>query len=235
MVFDICPGEYKSRYVDGVAFEPTEATAFGTAVHLALEAHYNGNADHELVFRRSWKEQTQDMPVRRGLLGTGLELLDKCIALNLKGIPERPFSLDTPEIGAPTVGAIDLWGEEDAIVYDFKTTRGKWSQARAQSEIWQPSLYTWAFWDETGRWPSFEYIVMNRVTGQLDRFRRETSEEEWLKQMDFAWRRMREISSTIAEGNLVCHGKHGYCPECGDRWGHEHVCDPITSGRKIRL
>lgn len=232
MTFDVCPGEFKQRYIDGVAFEVTEATAFGTAVHLALEAHYQGNQDHELVFRRAWKEQTREMRVHRDLIGMGLGLLDKAIALGLEGIPERPFSLDTPEIGAPTVGAVDLWGNN--VVYDFKTTRGKWSQDRAQAEVWQPCLYTWAYWDQTGRWPDFEYIVMNRVTGQLDRFRRRWSDEEWLHQMDFAWRRMLEISSAVAQGDLQCHGKHGFCPECGDRWNHDHACDEPRT-RKIRL
>jgi len=234
MLFEQCPAAYRSRYVDGEAFELTEAVAFGQAVHQGLESHFNGQ-DGEYAFRTAWKQYSLELgAVHSGLTGTGLELIDKVIALDLHGTSERGFSLDTEaELGAPIVGAVDLWGDD--TIYDFKTTRGLWSQTRAEHEIWQPAIYTWAYWEETGRWPQFEYIVLNRCTGQLDRFRRQWTADECLALMDAAWLRMRHIAAAVAAGELECRGSHGWCPECGERWSHPHVCDSAVRGRRIRL
>lgn len=239
MTFEQCPGEYKARYVDERPFELTEPLAFGKAMHQALEAYYQGQPDYELVFRRAWRQQAQELggQVHRQLTGTGLVLLDKVIELGLAGVPERGFALDTEsDLGAPIVGAVDLWSLDPPVVYDFKTTRGRWSQARAQAEIYQPLLYTWAFWEETTIWPAFEYVVLDRVTGQLSRFRREWTQESWWEEMGQCWIRMRQIAALVAGGLLECHGKHGFCPECGERWGHDHLCDEtVHTARRIRL
>jgi len=236
MLFEQCPAEFRSRYVDGVALEPTEALCFGKAVHMGLEEHFSGG-DGERAFRAAWKAEVASLGrvVHPSLTGMGLTILGKVFDLDLHGVPERGFSLDTNlELGAPIVGALDLYDQADNVVYDFKTTRGGWTQDRAQTETWQPLLYTWAAWDETGQWPSFEYIVLNRVTGTLDRFRRQWTADEWLAQMNAAWTRMCEISVNVAQDQLSCPATHGYCPECGARWGHDHVCDPPPS-KRIKL
>lgn len=235
MLFEQCPMLFKERYIDGVAVAPTEAMLFGSAVHMGLEAHYNGQ-DGVRAFRAAWKQFTRDLggDVDRSLTATGLDLLDKVFELELHGTPERGFSLDTnADFGAPIVGAVDLWDAEHGIVFDFKTTIGAWSQVRAQKELWQPCLYSHAFWEETGVWPAFEYIVLNRATGALSRFRRQWTEDEYLAQINDAWTRMRYISTCVAADVLACHGKHGYCPECGDRWQHDHVCGPTSD--RVRL
>jgi hypothetical protein len=237
MVYDQCPAAFRTRYVDGVAIEQTEALCFGQAVHLGLEAHYNGQ-DGERAFRAAWSVAQTELiadghQVRGQLTGVGLQLLDRVTGLGLKGIPERGFSLDTELVfGAPIIGAIDLWS--DGVIYDFKTTRGAWSEARAQTELWQPLLYSWAALQETGDLPAFEYIVCNRVSGQVDRYRRTWDETAWAEQWARGYDRMRAISQAVASDKLECHGRHGACPECGERWSHEHVCDATTS-RRIRL
>ena len=234
MTFDVCPGEYKARYVDGQPFEMTEAVAFGQAVHQGLEAHYRGG-DGEGQFRKIWKDlrgvlENAGIATDPKLTATGLSLLDQVYDLDLQGIPERPFSLDTPELGAPIVGAIDLWGQD--TIYDFKTTYGSWSQARAEREVWQPVLYAWAYWDETDRLPDFEYIVLNRATRAVSRFRRHWEPDGYLAQLNEAWLRMRTIWALVEGDELHCHGNHGFCPECGDRWAHDHACTPSA---RIRL
>jgi PD-(D/E)XK nuclease superfamily len=239
MLYDQCPGEFKSRYVDGVALEPSEALCFGKAVHMGLEAHFNGQ-DGERAFRAAWKSMSQEElhgMVDPRLTGMGLTLIDKVVALDLHGVPERGFSLDTnAELGAPIIGALDLYDADSNTVYDFKTSRGNWSQDRAQREVWQPLLYTYALWSETDcDLPAFEYIVLNRASGQLNRFRREWTSDEWLAEMNAAWVRMCEVSVAVGQGHLECHGKHGLCPECGERWGHEHVCDERIYRRRVTL
>lgn len=234
MLFDQCPMLYRERYVEEQPFELTEAVAFGQAMHQGLEAHYRGD-DGELVFRKIWKDlggvlRNAGVDVDRGLTATGLNLLEQVYELDLQGEPERPFSLDTPELGAPIVGAIDLWGTD--TIYDFKTTYGTWSQERAEREVWQPVLYAWAYWDETDRLPDFEYIVLNRATRVLSRFRRHWEPDGYLEQMNLAWARMRCIAALVEGDELHCHGNHGFCPECGDRWAHDHAC---VQSVRIRL
>jgi hypothetical protein len=235
MLFEQCPAEYRRRYIDGEALELTEALCFGKAIHQGLEAHFNGE-DGEYLFRAVWKSEAARLNggVHRDLTGTGLTLLDKVFALELKGAAEKEFKLSADlVVGKPIVGAVDLWGENN-VLYDFKTTRGRWSAERAQTEVWQPILYSWAALEESGELPAFEYIVLNRVTGQLDRFRRQWTEEEWGEQWSGCYDRMRYISAAVAAGEMECHGNHGYCPECGARWSHDHVCDEPHS-KRIRL
>lgn len=230
MTWDICPGEFKARYVDEVPFQMTEAVAFGQSMHMGLEAHYRGE-DGVRAFRAAWKQYSRDLGRLNAdshLTSTGLDLLDQVFELDLKGTPERGFSIDTnEELGAPIVGAVDLWGN-DGVIYDFKTTRGLWSQERAQKETWQPLLYTWARWEEEPSYDAtFEYIVLNRITGTLQRFRREWTADEWNAQWNAMRERAQQIADDIREGRFECHGNHGYCPECGDRWSHEHACGQV--------
>jgi len=235
MTWDQCPGEFKARYVDDRPVELTEAMAFGQAVHMGLEAHYGG-VDGIKAFRAAWREMQRNLnDVDENLTRTGMDLLEQVFELDLSGIPERGFSIDTNErLGAPVIGAIDLWGN-DGVTYDFKTTRGLWSQERAQKELWQPAIYSWARWEqEVDYGGEFEYVVMNRVSGVVQRFRRDWTPEDLVAQMNQAWERMLEIASDVRADRYECHGKHGYCPECGDRWGHDHVCDVRTTER-VRL
>lgn len=238
MLFEQCPASFRERYVDGVASETTEAMAFGSAVHRGLETHYQGG-DGERAFRAAWKvavEQDLGGVAHRDLTGNGIAIIEQIAALGLRGIPEYGFSLDTEgELGAPIIGAIDLWDAEGNTVYDFKTTRGAWSQARAQREVWQPLIYTYAIWQLTDQWPAFEYIVGNRATARVDRFRREWTADEWLAEMNALWLRMCTTSTAVAKDELECHGKHGFCLECGERWTHEHDCDEVPHSRRVVL
>jgi hypothetical protein len=236
MVFDQCPAEFKARYVDGVRIEETEALCFGKAVHLGLEEHYHGG-DGWQAFRVAWKRYTDELEGRvgRGLTAVGLELIEQTVALGLSGAPEYPFSIETEELGAPIVGAMDLWCSATNTIYDFKTTRGKWSDARAQDEVWQPTIYSWAAWLETERLPAFEYIVLNRISGTLERFRRQWTDEEQVDATLIAWKRMQEIADLVDAGDMACHGRHGNCLECGEKWTHDHACDETKHRRRARL
>lgn len=235
MTFDQCPGEFKARYIDERPVVKTEPMLFGSAVHMGLEAHYRGD-DAIRAFRAAWKQFSLELgDVDPGLTGKGMDLIEQVVELGLSGIPERGFSIDTnADLGAPIVGAIDLWGA-DGTTYDFKTSKGLWSQERAQKELWQPVLYSWARWIEEPEYVGdFEYIVLNRVTGQLQRFRRSWTKDELLEQLNAAVERMHAIADSVREDHYECRGKHGFCPECGDRWGHDHVCD-VRATQRVRL
>ena len=239
MLYDQCPGAYHARYVLDQPTLVTEAMAFGSAFHHGLETHYQG-LDGDLAFRRVWRETAPDIygakhsSAEARLSSMGLQLLEQVYALDLRGIPEHGFSLDTElAFGAPIVGAIDLWDADD-VLFDFKTTMGSWSQERAELERWQPILYSWTYLERMGKLPTFEYIVCSRATGQVSRFRRTWTEETWGKQWGVAYDRLREISAAVIAGDFECHGKHGNCLECGDRWSHDHVCGESGSPR-IRL
>ena len=232
MLWDQCPGEFKARYIDECPVQKSEAMLFGSAVHMGLEAHYRGD-DGIRAFRAAWREFVLELgDVDQGLTRMGMDLIEQVQELQLEGTPERGFSIDTNELlDAPIVGAIDLWGS-DGVTYDFKTTRGLWSQERAQKEIWQPVVYTMARWETEPRYDgTFEYIVLNRVTGQMQRFRREWTAGEIVTQMTDALERMAIIAADVRMDHYECHGKHGACPQCGEKWGHEHVCDVRTTPR----
>src|SRR5262245_13618670 len=123
MLYEQCPLLFKERYVDGVAIVPTEAMAFGSAVHLGLEAHYNGG-DGIRAFRAAWKQSVLELgQVDRSLTAMGMTLIDEVVDLGLQGIPECGFSIDTnDELGAPVIGAADLWDPSSNTIFDFKTT-----------------------------------------------------------------------------------------------------------------
>ena len=109
----------------------------------------------------------------------GLRMVDQVNALNLnqdgRSAPEHWFELDA-DWTYPVVGAVDLWcppsSQHGAVIYDFKTTVGAWSQERAERECWQPILYAWAYARAYDVVPIFRYLVLNRVDGTVNTFER---------------------------------------------------------------
>ena len=165
----------------------------------------------------------------------GLRMIDQVDHLRLnddgRSAPERWFKIPTRWGGLtwPVVGAVDLWSppwsKHGAVVWDFKTTVGSWSQERAERERWQPLLYSWAYVRAFDVVPTFRYLVLNRVTGAVDTFDR-----TWAKRGDFIEDltdlefHAEEIAEAVAEGNFSCTRGHGTCLECGEPYGHDHVC-----------
>jgi hypothetical protein len=170
----------------------------------------------------------------------GLRMIDQvnALALNSDGRSqsERWFAIPT-EWGTegtdcyawPVVGAVDLWSPPNSqhgpVIWDFKTTVGSWSEARAQRERWQPLLYAWAYVREHGVLPTFRYLVLNRMTGAVEQYDRTWSRKRDLRRdlddLSFA---AEEIAEAVADGNFSCTRAHGACLECGESYGHDHVC-----------
>ena len=255
MLFEQCPQAYKERYVDGVVAAPSLAMLFGHSVHTALEAllqgpggacPVTGHTDHsslDCAYDVYWRkfdlmraELAADGVEAGGLLYLeGLRMIDQVAAMNLNGDgqskSERWFSVPTTWAGlnVPVVGAVDLWcppwSKHGAVIFDFKTTVGSWSQTRADKERWQPTLYAWAYARAYGRIPTFRYLVLNRVTGAVDTFDRtwpdRTDFEEDLNDLTF---HAEEIAEAVRDGDYSCSKGHGTCLECGEPFGHQHVC-----------
>jgi len=173
----------------------------------------------------------------------GLRMIDQVDAMGLnadgRSSPERRFAIPTEWGGLdwPVVGAIDLWSPPDSqhgpVIWDFKTTVGSWSQTRAEKEKWQPLLYAWAYVREHGVLPTFRYLVLNRANGEVDVFDRVWRRKRDLrKDLDDLSFTAEEIAECVAAGQYDCSRGHGTCLECGDSYGHDHVC---KSPKRTRL
>lgn len=255
MLFEQCPRAYEDRYVHGLASEPSLAMLFGHTVHTALEVLLQGHrgvclvaaephVDHlECARSRYFREfdsmrailLADNVSVDGTLYLEGLRMLDQVDAMKLnrdgRSRPERTLSIPTRWGGLdwPVVGAVDLWSppwsKHGAVVWDFKTTVGSWSQTRADKERWQPLLYTWAYVRAYDVLPTFRYLVLNRMTGAVDTFDR-----TWPRRKDFdadlydLELAANEIAECVARGDFDCTKRHGSCLECGDAFGHDHVC-----------
>jgi hypothetical protein len=255
MLFEQCPRAYQDRYVHGLATEPSLAMLFGHTVHTALEALHQGHrgvcpdhpfgaTDHLECARSAYFREFESM---RSILAAenitvdgllyleGLRMIDQVDYLKLNGDgrsrSERRISIPTAWGGLdwPVVGAVDLWSppwsKHGAVVWDFKTTVGTWSQLRADKERWQPLLYTWAYVRAFDILPTFRYLVLNRMTGAVDTFDRAWSSKRAfsrdLEELEFV---AEEIADAIAAGDFACGRKHGTCLECGEPYTHDHVC-----------
>lgn len=207
--YEQCPAEYHRRYILREKPEPNTPMFFGTAVHKGLEAHFTGG-DGDLAFRREWRKLTAELQaagLRAGdLVGVGLELIEKVASLGLSGTPERKVWVRCEDyLNAPMLGYVDLWSESNHTIYDFKTTLGSWSATRAETEQWQPCIYSWVYWLETGELPEFEYIVMHRGTGDIKRFKTQRTHA----QISDMLTRAREIAVAVAAEKWdCCCGKH---------------------------
>lgn len=203
--YEQCPAEYHQRYVLGDPIEPNTPMYFGTAVHKGLEAHFRGE-DGDLAFRRKWRELIPELRAAHCMVPDsyfelGLGMIEKVAALGISGEPERKVWTDTsPYLEAPLLGYVDLWSPSNHTIYDFKTTLGAWSQERAEREIWQPCIYSMAYWLESDVIPGFEYIVLNRATGDLQRFVTRRTEQQIADMLG----RARQIALAIGHGNWAC-------------------------------
>ena len=169
------------------------------------------------------------------LYAEGLRLIDLVAAMELnadrRSTPERWFSLprEATGWGLPTIGAVDLWSPpwsaHGPVVWDFKTTAGSWSDERVQRERWQPLLYSWAYQRAYGVVPTFRYLVLGRVSGTAELFDRTwPSLRAWRTELHRLSVSAEEIVESVANGYFQCDRGHGTCLECGEQFGHNHVC-----------
>jgi hypothetical protein len=225
-LWDRCPVTFRDRYVLGLAEPLSEPMRFGQALHQALEQYTLASNDRTVgdqAFRAAGTDH----------LALGWRLLELVYDLGFVGRPELPFTLDTSLVwGLPTVGIIDLVDPERRVVYDYKTSVGTWGQERADRDLWQPTLYQWAALEQFGDLFEFQYVVINRRTLEVATFSPSRSFEERFNE---AYDGARMISQMVSDGAFPCAGGHGMCPECGERWEHDHVCDFSVAPPRIHI
>lgn len=265
MLFEQCPQAYKARYIDGVVSEPSLAMLFGHTVHTALEVLLQGqrggcpmtaepHTDHlECARARYFTEferaqailNPQGVTLDGIVYFEGLRMIDQVAAMRLnddkKSRSERRITIPTRWGGLdwPVVGAVDLWcppwSQNGAVIFDFKTTVGAWSATRAEKETWQPLLYSWAYQRAYDVVPTFRYLVLNRMTGAVDTFDRTWSRRDFQRDLEG----MNDVANAIAEavshGDFDCTKRHGTCLECGEAYGHNHVCRTPKRHSRITL
>jgi len=183
---------------------------------------------------RAWLEP-EGVQVDGLLYLEGLRMIDQVEDLHLNqdghSKSERKITIPTRWAGLnwPVVGAVDLWSppwsQHGAVVWDFKTTVGSWSARRANAETWQPLLYSWAYVRAFDVIPTFRYLVLSRTTGELTTFDRSwSSRREFSRDLEALEDVAEEIAEVVASGEYDCSRGHGTCLECGETFGHHHVC-----------
>lgn len=225
----------------------------------------DGGEDHYKIGRAVYTEQFDLMAARlaelpqpvmatASLYNEGLRMLDLVSNMKLnadqQSEPERWFTLPTGaratpssssyDWGMPTIGAVDLWSppwsQHGAVIFDFKTTLGSWSQARAEKEMWQPMLYTWAYRRAYDVIPTFRYVVLSRSNGTVQVFDRTwANQRTWNDDLAGLLFRADAIAEAVQNGNFACTKAHGSCLECGRSYGHHHVCQDGARPNKIKL
>jgi len=153
-----CPAWWRRLYVDGIVDPPSPAMAFGKAFAIALEAHHRGE-DVETAFARAHAEAGNAMPGA----AFGLRLLELYRQrFTFDGQPEQPFSLYLPDrqrLPVPIHGVMDLERADEVV--EFKTSKNRWTQARADAE-YQSAVYGWAFEQRHGRPPrQVHYLIFS--------------------------------------------------------------------------
>lgn len=201
-LYDRCPALYHRRYVLGISDPQTVPMAFGSSVHKGLEMHHRGK-DGIGAFLADWERRSAELRLQGQEVGEGLEMLgvrlvSQARQLGLKGEPERRMTLKTG--GLLLLGFADLWDREGGRVIDYKTTFGKWSQAKADEDPWQVPIYSAAFHEETGIIPRFRFVVLDRMSGKLTTYETQRSETAIRNTLE----RAVAIKTAIEAQNFAC-------------------------------
>lgn len=202
--YERCPHGWAQKYlkkrrVPFVAPPPV----FGGAFAKAMEQLHLGR-DAEVFFVKLHASESERLRKYGETLAPDAEYGLSLIRLYRElppfvGQPERSFTLPLPErfrCPLPINGFMDLMTKGGVI--EMKTSRVKWTQARADDE-YQAACYAWAFEQLERRkpsevrylvfntmWPSLTQIVTNPTDEKFERFGRAAGEMyRHIKERDF--------------------------------------------------
>lgn len=163
--YQSCPLRYYFRYVAGLPEKTVSASlVFGAAIHLAIEQHYRelltGNGPPRLEqllehYRQGWAERRAEL---RLTPAEKQKQLDQLAQRMLTAFTMHPMALPDGRIlaveeelrcglvpGAPElIGKLDLVVEtsNELVVWDWKTSRSRWSQDQVLDAAEQLFLYS---------------------------------------------------------------------------------------------
>lgn len=166
--YERCPYAWQQRYLKRRKVDMPAPVLFGGVMAHALEALHLGR-DAEVAFVKRHAAEAERLRAKGEMLtpdaeyGLGLLRLYRDLPA-YQGQPEWPFSIKLPvefRCPVPIVGFADL--KTAGGIVEFKTSRARWTQERADSE-YQAAMYAEAFRRDTGREPNeVRYVVMNTM------------------------------------------------------------------------
>jgi putative RecB family exonuclease len=164
--FRSCPLKYWFRYVAGLPEESvSSALVFGTGIHAAIETVYRaelaGEAKPDLdallfAYRSAWLPHDPDAiqfgssETRGSLDALAGKMLAAFLASPAASVRGRVLGVEEEIRGTVVEGVPDLFGRVDLltedddqlVLTDFKTSRGKWSPEQADDASEQLVLYS---------------------------------------------------------------------------------------------
>lgn len=153
-----CPEHWRRKYIERQPQPSTPALIVGSAFHGTVERAVVEGAALAALWPEVWAAKLEadganvewgaDTPEQHFNDGLRLVSADPVQAM-VKGIRpridaqghfiEREISIEVPGVSVPIIGYIDIV-TEDGVPGDFKTSKTRWSQSDAESEI-QPLFY----------------------------------------------------------------------------------------------
>jgi len=164
--FRSCPLKYWFRYVAGLPEESvSSALVFGTGIHAAIEDFYRAELAGEakpdveqllFAYRSAWlphepdKIQFGSTETRASLDALAGKMLAVFLASPAASVQGRVLGVEEEIQGTLVEGVPDLYGridlvtedDDQLVLTDFKTSRGKWSTEQADDASEQLVLYS---------------------------------------------------------------------------------------------
>ena len=164
--FRTCPLKYWFRYVAGMPEESVSSVlVFGTGIHAAIESFYRADLAGEakpdveqllFAYRSAWlphepdKIQFGSTETRASLDALAGKMLAVFLASPAASVQGRVLGVEEEIQGTLVEGVPDLYGridlvtedDDQLVLTDFKTSRGKWSTEQADDASEQLVLYS---------------------------------------------------------------------------------------------
>jgi hypothetical protein len=227
--FLACPAAYKRRYIDGIKDEQeSSALHGGTALHLAIKAHFEGmNAEETylmywnsvknldmIYYRHSWED----------LRNLGLSWLNKFTKLHARKYSEgkmeeyceMPLFFDDQFDNGQIFlgGTFDRCSEYDNVLTmtDWKTSSKEYKKNKIDKN---PQLYIYSamYRHNYGVLPKqIQYKVFRKDNGGIQTLTQELSEDKLKQQLDNVTSVIKMMLNSKAN-NLYPHTFECYCKE----------------------
>ncbi len=217
-----CPAAYKRRYIDGIKDEEeSSALHVGTALHLAIKGHLEGENAEELFlmywnslkdtpmiyYRHGW-EELRDLGVR------WLKLFDKMHAKKFSDFKMEELCEAPLFDGVSIEGTFDLCGLYDGVLTmtDWKTSSRAYDDKKINKNP-QMYLYAHMYRHKYGVLPkNIMYKTFRKDNGGIQTIQKELTEENLELQLENC-RAIVKMMIYSKENNLYPHTFNCFCKE----------------------